>query len=101
VIPVPNDFDSDALEVSMRRNGDVAATATGKVVIDDHFLSLATLANVLGRYERRIEARAADHHRLLQQARREQGRDLGSRILGTRQLHYQFHLTHTKDLTEG
>lgn len=56
LIPVPDDFDSDTLEVSMRSNGDIAAKAKGKDVIDDHFLSLATLANVLGRYERKIEA---------------------------------------------
>ncbi|HSS66340.1 MAG TPA: fumarylacetoacetate hydrolase family protein [Gammaproteobacteria bacterium] len=56
VSPVPDDFDSDALEVSMRRNGDIEATAVGKDVIDDHFVSLARLANVLGRYGRKIEA---------------------------------------------
>jgi hypothetical protein len=38
----------DALEVSLRCNGNITATPTGKDVIDDHFLSLATLANVLG-----------------------------------------------------
>ncbi len=56
VTPVPDDFDSDALEVIMRCNGETAATAVGKDVIDDHFVSLATLANVLARYGRRIEA---------------------------------------------
>lgn len=56
VSPVPDDFDSDSLEVSMRRNGTTAATAVGRDVIDDHFVSLATLANVLARYGRRIEA---------------------------------------------
>ncbi len=54
--PVPDDFDSDTLEVSMRCNGKAAATAIGKDVIDDHFVSLATLANVLARYGRKIEA---------------------------------------------
>lgn len=56
VSPVPDDFDSDSLEVSMRRNGNIAATAIGKDVIDDHFVSLATLANVLGQFGRKIEA---------------------------------------------
>lgn len=56
VTPVPDDFDSDALEVSMRCNGDTAAKAIGKDVIDDHFVSLATLANVLARYGHKIES---------------------------------------------
>lgn len=56
VSPVPDDFDSDALEVSMRCNGKTAATSIGKDVIDDHFVSLATLANVLARCGHKIEA---------------------------------------------
>jgi 2-keto-4-pentenoate hydratase len=56
VFPVPDDLDSDALKVGMSCNGNTAATAMGKDVIDDHFVSLATLANVLGRYGRKVEA---------------------------------------------
>jgi 2-keto-4-pentenoate hydratase len=56
ISPVPADFDSDAVEARMSRNGKLVASAIGKDVIDDHFVSLATLANVLSRYDRIIEA---------------------------------------------
>ena len=56
VSPVPVDFDSGTLEARMMRNGRRVASAIGKEVIDDHFDSLATLANVLARYGRMIEA---------------------------------------------
>lgn len=53
--PVTDDFDSDALRVTMSRNGETRAAVVGRDVIDDHFVSIATLANVLGEYGRRIE----------------------------------------------
>jgi 2-keto-4-pentenoate hydratase len=56
VTPVPADFDSDGIEAKMSCNGKVVASAVGKDVIDDHFESLATLANALARYDRMIES---------------------------------------------
>jgi len=56
VSPVPENFDSDSLEVSMTCNGEVRSTEIGKDVIDDHFVSLATLANTLHRYGRTLDA---------------------------------------------
>ena len=54
--PVPDEFDSDSLRVTMSCNGEVRADVVGRDVIDDHFLSIATLANVLGAYGRHLEA---------------------------------------------
>ena len=54
--PVTDDFDSDTLRVTMSCNGEVRADAVGRDVIDDHFVSVATLANVLGEYGRHLEA---------------------------------------------
>lgn len=54
--PVTHDFDSDALRVTMSCNGEARADVVGRDVIDDHFVSIATLANVLGEYGRRLEA---------------------------------------------
>ena len=54
--PVTDDFDSDALRVTMSCNGEVRADVVGRDVIDDHFVSVATLANVLGEYGRYLEA---------------------------------------------
>lgn len=54
--PVPDRFDSDSLRVTMSCNGEVRADVVGRDVIDDHFVSIATLANVLGDYGRRLEA---------------------------------------------
>ena len=54
--PVTGDFDSDALRVTMSCNGEVRADVVGRDVIDDHFVSIATLANVLGEHGRRLEA---------------------------------------------
>ena len=54
--PVTGDFDSDALRVTMSCNGGVRADVVGRDVIDDHFVSIATLANVLAEYGRRLEA---------------------------------------------
>ena len=54
--PVTDGFDSDSLRVTMACNGEVRADVVGRDVIDDHFLSVATLANVLGGYGRHLEA---------------------------------------------
>ena len=54
--PVTDEFDSDALRVTMSCNGEVRADVVGRDVIDDHFVSVATLANVLAEYGRRLEA---------------------------------------------
>ena len=54
--PVTDDFDSDALRVAMSCNGEVRADVVGRDVIDDHFVSIATLANVLGEFGRHLEA---------------------------------------------
>ena len=54
--PVAGDFDPDSLRVTMSRNGEVRADVVGRDVIDDHFVSIATLANVLGEYGRHLEA---------------------------------------------
>ena len=54
--PVTDDFDSDSLRVTMSCNGEVRADVVGRDVIDDHFVSVATLANVLGEHGRGLEA---------------------------------------------
>ena len=54
--PVADDFDLDSLRVTMSCNGKVRADVVGRDVIDDHFVSVATLANVLGEYGRHLEA---------------------------------------------
>ena len=54
--PVADDFDSHALRVTMSCNGEVRADVLGRDVIDDHFVSIATLANVLGEYGRCLES---------------------------------------------
>lgn len=54
--PVADGFDSDALRVTMSCHGEVRADVIGRDVIDDHFVSVATLANVLGEYGRHLEA---------------------------------------------
>ena len=54
--PVTDDFDSESLRVTMSCNGETRADVLGRDVIDDHFVSIATLANVLGEYDRRLEA---------------------------------------------
>ena len=54
--PVTDDFDPDALRVTMSCNGAVQADVVGRDVIDDHFVSVATLANVLAEHGRRLEA---------------------------------------------
>ena len=46
----------NSLRVTMSRNGEVQADVVGRDVIDDHFVSIATLANVLGEHGRRLEA---------------------------------------------
>ena len=54
--PAGDGFDSDSLRVTMSRDGKVQADVVGRDVIDDHFVSIATLANVLGTYGRQLEA---------------------------------------------
>ena len=54
--PVADAFDSDSLRVTMSCNGAVRADVVGRDVIDDHFVSIATLANVLGEHGRHLEA---------------------------------------------
>ena len=54
--PVADEFDSDSLRVTMSCNGEVRADVVGRDVIDDHFVSVATLANILGEYGRHLEA---------------------------------------------
>lgn len=54
--PVADDFDPDSLRVTMSCNGEVRADVVGRDVIDDHFVSVATLANILGEYGRHLEA---------------------------------------------
>lgn len=49
-LPLPADFVSDELVFRMERNGHLEASMLGRDVIDDHFLSIATLANILGEY---------------------------------------------------
>ncbi|WP_156013407.1 2-keto-4-pentenoate hydratase [Thioalkalivibrio sp. HK1] len=49
-IPLPAEFLSDDLVVRMERNGGLEASMVGRDVIDDHFSSIATLANILGEY---------------------------------------------------
>ena len=54
--PVTDEFEPDSLRVTMSCNGEVRADVVGRDVIDDHFVSIATLANVLGEYGRHLEA---------------------------------------------
>ena len=54
--PVTDEFDSDSLRVTMACNGETRADVVGRDVIDDHFVSIATLANVLGEYGRHLAA---------------------------------------------
>ena len=53
---VTDGFDPDSLRVTMSCNGEVRADVVGRDVIDDHFVSVATLANVLGEYGRQLDA---------------------------------------------
>jgi 2-keto-4-pentenoate hydratase len=54
--PVPAGLELAALRVELRRDGAVAASAGGGAeTIDDHFLSLSLLANVLGEYGQALE----------------------------------------------
>ena len=54
--PIADDFDSDSLHVTMSCNDEVRADIVGRDVIDDHFVSIAALANILGEYGRGLEA---------------------------------------------
>ncbi len=55
-LPLPEDFAGDDLAVRMERNDTLEASMVGRDVIDDHFLSIATLANILGEYGLRLQA---------------------------------------------
>ncbi len=53
--PIPESFESDAVRATIAREGDTRSDDLGADVIDDHFLSLATLANELAPFGRRLE----------------------------------------------
>lgn len=55
-VPIPSDWDPDALEVTLACDGTPVATVAALDHIDDHFQSLATLANALQRFGRRLRA---------------------------------------------
>ncbi len=55
-IPLPDDFASDSVVAILSLDGERIAESRGTDVIDDHFVSLAALANALGRFGRRLEA---------------------------------------------
>jgi 2-keto-4-pentenoate hydratase len=54
--PLDAAFNSDDVRTTLSRNGEVQSESLGRDVIDDHFISLAVLANTLGRFGRRLEA---------------------------------------------
>lgn len=49
-------IDFDEMVVEMSCDGEVRATSISKEVIDDHYVSLAVLANILSTYGQRLEA---------------------------------------------
>jgi 2-keto-4-pentenoate hydratase len=53
--PVPDGFDSDAVRARIDCEGETKSEDLGADVIDDHFLSLAALANELAPFGRRLE----------------------------------------------
>lgn len=53
--PVPDDFDFDALTIVLSRDGTSVETTQARDHIDDHFKSLATLANTLARFGLSLE----------------------------------------------
>jgi 2-keto-4-pentenoate hydratase len=53
--PVPADFDSDTVRARIDCEGETRSEDLGADVIDDHFLSLAALANELAPFGRRVE----------------------------------------------
>lgn len=55
-LPLTAQFNSDDVVSTLSRNGDVQSESFGRECIDDHFLSLAVLANTLGRFGMRLEA---------------------------------------------
>ncbi len=56
VSPVPADFDSNRVDARIDCDGALQSEDRGADVIDDHFRSLAVLANELAPFGRRIEA---------------------------------------------
>lgn len=57
-VPVPQDHDLDALEVTLVRDDALVAAVAARGHIDDHFQSLAVLANGLLRFGRHLGAGA-------------------------------------------
>lgn len=55
-VPISPDWEPDGLEVTLARDGVPVATVAARNHIDDHFQSLATLANALARFDRRLNA---------------------------------------------
>jgi len=55
-VPIPPNWDPDALEVTLARDGTPVATVAARNHIDDHFESLAILANALVRFGRHLRA---------------------------------------------
>ncbi len=55
VSPVPRDFDFDALVVEMLFNGELADSVAAKGNIDDHFVSIARLAQELAKFDLGLE----------------------------------------------
>lgn len=54
--PLPSNWDQKAVKVSQLHNADGVGTVLAAGHIDDHFASLASLANQLLRFERRLQA---------------------------------------------
>ena len=55
VSPFPASFSPEKIMVEIRRNGEIFKRSRGAEVIDNHFTSIAFLANQLAGYERRVE----------------------------------------------
>ena len=55
VSPAPADFSPEEITVEIVRNGEVFQTVRGKDVIDNHFETIAFLANALTKYGHRIK----------------------------------------------
>ena len=56
LVPLPESWDQAAVKVSQLHNADGVSSAVGAGHIDDHFESIATLANQVLRFGRRLEA---------------------------------------------
>ena len=51
-----SDFKSDDVISTLTRNGEIQSESLGRDCIDDHFVSLAVLANTLGKFGMRLES---------------------------------------------